>query len=339
MKAADLFNDELRVKRLMKLWKKDKDECLNIIEVALPDVVDYFYNEIFKKSERGNRNKFYNFITAPVTLKALKKLCKDPSDGLPVNALPFMLNDALEHARFQMKDEMSNIKASQKPKEEKEESLKYISESFTELHDNIKTVSIMCAKKYIKKLSKILPKDLATELAIGLMPAEYVTEENIFKYLRTAFKTIYRVQEMGATETKDGVTSRAQLEDFRVIHKIMRETMLSKATPEIVAEVIIHASLDPKDKFYSQTLTKAQRMAYDAITFYVLEVLDDKIFDKESRYKIIKHIARRRIESKKGGYDTERRIMFSKVAEYVDENGDLMFPRIVKAWDKYSEEK
>lgn len=332
--------EELKSKSLRKMWKRDKEKCLNLVEVSLPEVVDYFYNDIYKKSERDNRRKFRDIITAPITLKVLKKLVKKPSDGLPVEAIPFMLNGGLESAQFQMNKEIESIKASNQPKEQKDTSLKYVEERYSNLLEKSREVSSLCAKKYEKKLKKILPKDLASRLAIGLMPVNYVNERNIFFYLRLVFKSFYVVQEMGATETDGKVTSRARLEDPKVVGKILRETMLAKATPEIIAEVIIHGALDLKDKYYAK-LTKAQKMAYDAITYYLLDLLNSKIFDKETIYRIIKNIARRRLNDKRGGgYDSERRIAFSKVAtEYVDENGKPRFPRVVKAWEKFSKEK
>lgn len=342
-KAAQLFGEDLRLKRLNKMWKKNKNDVVDTIDVCGWELLDYFYNEIFNKSEREYRQSFDNLVTAPVFLKALKKVVSKKNDSeYSKEGFAFVLTNALDNAKHQLNDEIKRIKDSNMTVKDKENSIKYVEEQYEKLTVLIGKICDTVTTRTVKKLRKMgMQKEYARYLASGLITSEWANEKNVFRYMRFVWKCMYRVQELGVeySDDKKSYTSKIglALEDPKNIAKIMKSVCLKEANKDMLMNVVINAALDQKDRFYTQNLTGAQQACYNAITYYILELMNSSIFDKNDRMKIFKDIARKRIDSRKGGYDSERRIMFSKVKDMVDSDGRPLFPKVVKAWDKYSD--
>ena len=339
MSKARQLLDDLRLKKLNKLWKKNKDEVYDIVDVCSTSVLEYYYNDIFNKSEREFRKDFYDLILFPIFLKSLKKLTK--KDGSKYEGFAFVLSEAMETARHQMNDEIAKVKQSSITEKEKEDAVNNIKQCFDELAALVNEISDNVTGKTVKKLRKIgFHKEWAKILAPDLISDEFITEHNMFRYLRHIWKGMYRVQELGAEYTEDGKSYASKLgvglEDYKVIEKIMKSTCMKNGTKDMYMELVIQTALDQKDRFY-QNMTVAQKATYDAITMYILDVMNSSIFDRSDRIRIIKTVARKRVDSRKGGYDTERRVLFSKVKDMKDIDGNYMFPKVVKAWNNYSD--
>lgn len=334
--------EDLKPKRVKKMYKKDKDN-MYAIEVTLPNVIDIYYNALWTKAYQPYRGKFNDMILNPYYLKALKRLVKNDSTMIQredIEPMSFILLSELDVARRQVQEELKRENERSISEEEKKSNMVFINEQFDKLCDLVWEVTEKINSKKIKKLTKMgCNPSKANELASYLVNTNVITDRNIFKFSRLMFANIRNMYEATSTYSDDKATFvnniGLPLEVPEGIEELMEKFTLKDANKNVYFNMILAGSLDIKDKYFDK-LPNASKAFYNALTNYYLTILNSDIFDKSDRIQLFKEVMKRRVDNNKNGYESQRRITFSALKDVKNENGEIRYKKIVKAWEEFS---
>lgn len=324
-KGEEIFSKEaLSIKALKKM---DKDELVSTIEINLEALVDYYYSEIHHKEERAYRKTLVDLvINKKLFLKPLMRILKDNPEEVP-SGLAFIIYDSLNIAQQSLKETMDAETASNKPKEEIDANIGELVKYFNDVRNDVHEVLIMLSAKNFKKLKKLgMKKIYAAQLAPALIDSNYMTNKNLFRFVRLFTKEIYHVVSLATLVNQDqslvndlgiDLTNKKTMNSFM---NIITKNMDLGTFGEFIKQLL----LEKRDKDFDG-MTQPQLAVYSAITTWCLNSLEDKeIFGNKSRQEIIKSYGIQIQRDIKRGRDAKRRVVFSEL------DAD-MYPRIVKA--------
>lgn len=326
-KGEEIFaKDALNIKQMKKM---DKTEIDSTIEINLQNLVDYYYTSIYHKEERPFRTKLIDLVLSKkYFIKPIMRIYKDNPEIIP-EGLPLMMVDCVEQSRRIINEKIEAEKASNKPKEEIESTVKALEDYFITTSNEVMDVLKDICEKNIKRLKKLgMKKEYAVLFAPHILSAEYVTSKNMFRFVNDLTKAIYKLVAVSQKEVDgENVTVLGiDLTNKKVLAKFL-ELNTKSMDLGTYGEFIKQILLEKRDKNIDQ-LSQAQLAVYSAITNYALRVLDDKdIFNNKSRQEILKSYGIQLQRDEKRGRNAKRRVVFSEL------DSD-MFPRITKALDK-----
>lgn len=322
MKGEELFT-ELAVKTLKKL---DKTEIKSTIELNLQEIVNWYFNEGFKKEERKYLPKLHDLVLSKkLFIKPVIKLAKEDPEFIPTG-LPYMVFEIKKHAGYQVNDAIKVIRESQISKEEMEMKIKEVTDEYTDICTAVNELYSVICKKNIKKLDKLgVPEEYATLIAPVIFDTEIVNKKNIFRIVNNMTSTMYSVYQ-SSIDDEGNTVMKIDLGNPKSMNKVLQ--LITKSMDMSTYASFIMALLLEKRTSAFDKMTQAQRRVYNAITTYALAVLEDKdIFSGKTRVAIIREMAEIRKNDAKMGRDAIRRIPLSELAED-------MYPHICKAFNK-----
>lgn len=320
--------DGLHLKSLKKLDKRELD---SMIEMNIQTVVNYYYEDLYRKDERAFRGKMTDLVlNKKLFLKPVMRIFKENPDAIPTG-LAFMLYDNLNQGNIHTNIEVAKLRDNQQlSKEDIDARIQELNAFYSEVRNNVLEVMEALTKKTAKKLKKMgMKKEYAILLAPAIISADYLTVKNCFRFIRTLTNAFYAVFNASLVKQEDGkMVSELgiDLTDPENIAKIM-SLVTKNMDLGVYAEFIKQILLEKRDR-QLDSLSKAQLNVYAAITVYAENTLEDKeVFNGKTRQQIIKSFLAQRERDEKNNRDAARRVSFEHLSED-------MYPRIRKAFNR-----
>lgn len=332
MRGEEIFaKDCLAIKALKKM---DKGELLSTIEINLQNLVDYYFEDFYRKEESKYREDMQDLVLSKkYFLKPLSKIMKENPDSIPTGTA-YMIYEVLNNASRVIKDKIQGEKESAKPKEEKENTIKELESLFKETQSDVFECLEDLTAKTRKKLKKLdVNKEYAAAIAPVMLPTDYITRKNLGRMVRNLTSTLYSVYKASMITEDDTQVSTLGL-DITKPKNISKLFMIFTKDMDIstYANFIKQILLEKRDKSFDN-MDQNQLAVYNAITAYALGMLDDKeVFSGKTRQDIIREFSEQRRRDDKRGFDARRRVTFSEL------DPDI-YPRIMKAFDKVFKKK
>lgn len=328
MTGEELFaKDCLGMKALKKM---DKGELLSTIEINLQSLVDYYFEDLYSKSEAEYRDKVSDLVLSKkYFLKPLSKIMKETPESIP-SGTAYMVYEILNNANRTIQDKIQAEKESNKPKEEKEQTIEEINNLYTEVRHDVYDCLESLTGKTCKKLKKLgVKKCYTVALAPAMLPTDYITQKNLARMVHTLTNTLYRVYKSTIVKDEDGNEASDLGLDITKPKNISKLFMVFTKSMDVgtFANFIKQLLLEKRDKSFDN-MDSNQLAVYNAITAYALGILDDKdVFSNKTRQEIIRGFSEARRRDEKRGFDARRRVTFSEL------DPDI-YPRITKAFNK-----
>ena len=327
-RGKELFDrDNLGEKGLKKLNKAD---LVATIELNLEPLCEYYYEDIHHKEEREFRPVLIDLVMdKKLFLKPVAKIAKTNPEAIP-EGLAFMIFDTLEMANRNIEDKIRQEQESQKPEEEKKQIIEALNKFNVSIHKNVFEVLPLITTKNIKRLRKIgIKKFWAGLIAAIMLSPDYVTNKNMFRFIRTFTNQLYKIYGRSIEKDESGNKVSTIGIDFKQ-NKAMDaffKVVTKKFDTATMAEFVKQLLLEKRDK-KMDTMTQDEVNMYGAITNWTLRTLESKeVFNKKTRKAIIKGFGDQRVRDEKRQRDARRRVNFKEL------DAD-MYPRIVKAYNE-----
>lgn len=317
---------------LKQLKKMDKEDLESTIELNLNSLVNYYYEDLFRKEERPYREMVNDLVLSKkLFLKPILKIHKHSEESIP-SGLAFMMYDNLNQGNISTNIAIEQLRSNtQLAKADIDAKIKELTDNYNDTKNDVMEVLAVLAKKNVKKLKKIgMAKEYAELLAPALISSDYLTVKNCFRFIHTLTNAFYAVFTCSLTKDEDGKTiSRLciDLTDAKVIGKIMN-IMTKNMDLGVYAEFIKQILLEKRDRQLDSMNNKPVLNVYNAITVYAEDTLEDKeIFNGKTRQQIIKSFLDQRVRDDARNRDAARRVAFDRLSADA-------YPRIHKAYDR-----
>ena len=192
MRGEELFaKDCLGMKALKKM---DKGELMSTIEINLQSLVDYYFEDYYRKDESEYRETLQDLVLSKkYFLKPLSKIMKENPDSVP-SGTAYMIYEVLNNATRVINDRIQAEKDSNKPKEEKEKAIDELNMLFKETQADVFDCLAELTTKARKKLKKLdIKKEYCAAIAPVMLPTDYITNKNLGRMVRSLTSTLYNV--------------------------------------------------------------------------------------------------------------------------------------------------
>ena len=332
MRGEELFaKDCLGMKALKKM---DKGELMSTIEINLQSLVDYYFEDYYRKDESEYRETLQDLVLSKkYFLKPLSKIMKENPDSVP-SGTAYMIYEVLNNATRVINDRIQAEKDSNKPKEEKEKAIDELNMLFKETQADVFDCLAELTTKARKKLKKLdIKKEYCAAIAPVMLPTDYITNKNLGRMVRSLTSTLYNVYKASIVSEDEVQVSTLGL-DITKPKNISKLFMIFTKNMDIgtFANFIKQILLEKRDKSFDN-MDSNHLAVYNAISAYALGMLDDKeVFSSKTRQEVIRGFSEQRRRDEKRGFDARRRVTFSEL------DPDI-YPRIAKAFDKVFDKK
>ena len=332
MRGEELFAKDCLGMKVLK--KMDKGELMSTIEINLQSLVDYYFEDYYRKDESEYRETLQDLVLSKkYFLKPLSKIMKENPDSIP-SGTAYMIYEVLNNATRVINDRIQAEKDSNKPKEEKEKAIDELNMLFKETQADVFDCLAELTTKARKKLKKLdIKKEYCAAIAPVMLPTDYITNKNLGRMVRSLTSTLYNVYKASIVSEDEVQVSTLGL-DITKPKNISKLFMIFTKNMDIgtFANFIKQILLEKRDKSFDN-MDSNQLAVYNAITAYALGMLDDKeVFSSKTRQEVIRGFSEQRRRDEKRGFDARRRVTFSEL------DPDI-YPRIAKAFDKVFDKK
>lgn len=340
---------EMSSKHLKNAKKKDEATAMGMVDAASTELRDYYFNEGIYRSERESRKVVDDIFQSRTFLKLLKKVIKKDTKELieSRNGISFILFLQVQGMANAYRDIIGKIKSSNIDEAQKSSQIAEVNEKYNATLELIKDIQEKLNKKNIKKLMKMgVSIQFAPQMASLLLPSEYVTEQNVGFFSKSMFKGLMELTEASCAYYKDEKNNNTDsyvsklgisLESPSTIGEIMDKFVFKDADTSTIKSFIISSALHNKEAVM-KVVSPAQKACYNAITEYILSLMNSDVLTKQDRVKIINEVGKRAAKYKSAGKVYGRRIVFGDVVNITDMDGSIKYPKIVKAWKEYKED-
>ena len=362
--AHELFSNKvkgnLNPKNLEKI--KKKKELQEVIEMNLPTMIDFYFDDCSKKDMDNYKDQIFQTITSeryfykPLR-KMLSKEKKVKKFSKKFQGLHVIYIDSLDRLRFKFEKKMRELDNNGQSRNSDAQN-EFMDELKSKKQDQINKVldlvSILVEKptKYFEEEG--IKGEFAEAIARAMVPSKYLNERNIGFYFRRLNSTLIECQRAGMIPetTNEGEENYINNVGLNLMSKDSLHMIYSCFFAGVSRKVFIKALttfLLEKRPYKYNDYNSIVKGLYNAINEFMLNVIEGKIVintsgkkiskkekedfkvSKKELKEILKNYSNTRYNDLKQNKDSARRIVLSKV-----DSDD--YPRITKIFNNVKEE-